>query len=678
MAKLQKRPSNRPQSNKSTKSKWRKSDPTAVPVVNEQSAHGTPSEHASPNNGKQRSGNEVIDLHQESEALRVSRPAVKKPYQFIPQPARAEQDFPPGDQLATSRPPSSRQAYEATEPVVAGPSEHRSASQPRKCGPACQKCGRPRRSRSPNDAVDEIRPARHAEWPLPQTGAESLSNIPQTAPEKPSASGSENVAPYVVPDQVVPTRRRKYFSLPIASKKTTFKGPLELGTVKGKDVEPVQPSIYRESREYVRPYTETREKPRSTSTPPPKKSSFAGPVDIISPRPLGKNAAHVRFATDDALGQFAPAFKSTESQILPTVPKPAPSEVSRLESAKPFTPHPRMSTEGLPKRPPQDQIPEMPKNPTSVLPTLARTQPERLSKEQHPENPRLPLSVLTASAAPQRPPKEPISSKSNPPNSYEWPLITTLINQPTPRSSRSPTPTHSVKSGRVSRKASRKNNSLNTPMRRLSSRKSSRTQPDRSSYSTGDDLTLPVARINTANSASGGVVNIHSTATAPTEDRHGPSLPPLQPGAAPRIAIYRPDEYSPSDYGSVDDNLNNVPITPPSDAAQNATSVWVDDLRPFSSSVIASLLPGLPSQSSLQKTDSAVELPGTSVVSDGGNDLPELADEAEDEDWMSWGALPGSYGGAGMWTGSTSDMGLGPVELGAGHVQKPRDGVKTA
>jgi hypothetical protein len=193
-----------------------------------------------------------------------------------------------------------------------------------------------------------------------------------------------------------------------------------------------------------------------------------------------------------------------------------------------------------------------------------------------------------------------------------------------------------------------------------------------------------------------------------------------------KLNIDPPDEevngelYSPSEYGSEDeDDELPLPITPPqSDFSLASYSIGDDkklNMRPISTLTQTSFSIGddkhLPlkkaSNTELVSAPSSVEsspglataesppstpstslppaLPLTLTPSPDSEgmiyvsrlsvvDLPEVissgsgsVDEEIDPDWFSWGALPGSYGGAGMWSGAPSP-GLesgrgGPAEL---------------
>jgi hypothetical protein len=174
------------------------------------------------------------------------------------------------------------------------------------------------------------------------------------------------------------------------------------------------------------------------------------------------------------------------------------------------------------------------------------------------------------------------------------------------------------------------------------------------------------------------------------------------------------DIYSPSQYGSEedDDDFDDrpMPVTPPqSDFSLDSYSVGDDkklNLRPASTFTQTSFSIGDDKRLSLKKisdtelvsapssaesspdlatAESLPSAPSTSLppallltpppIADSEGmipvsrlsvvDLPEViysasgsVNEEIDPDWFSWGALPGSYGGAGMWSGDLSP-GLG-------------------
>jgi hypothetical protein len=181
-----------------------------------------------------------------------------------------------------------------------------------------------------------------------------------------------------------------------------------------------------------------------------------------------------------------------------------------------------------------------------------------------------------------------------------------------------------------------------------------------------------------------------------------------------KLSINAPEDeinggiYSPSDYGSEEDDDYDdhpMPVTPPQSDFSLA-SYSIDDkklnLRPVSTLTQASFSIGDDKRLSLKKishaelvsapssAESSPDLataksppsaPSTSLppalpltLTPGADsegmipvsrlsvvNLPEVistgsgsVEEEMDPDWFSWGALPGSYGGAGMWSGDPS------------------------
>lgn len=611
MARLQKKRRNHIEQSKPAEADGPNVGPSSAPAVIMPTAYDAQSLHIATNHERHRSDHEIQKLSEECDQLDAARPEVNDQRSFTSKSARGQRSMPPVPQPTASAPRDGRARSDRPAPEDAGPSEPRFAAQPRKCGPACQKCGRPRKTSSPNAVKYETKNIPLLGGSYSSEGAAVPANGPQAVSEIPLTRQPEETTSKLVPDRAARSKRkRKYFSLPGTAKKSSFKGPLEFASAKGKEVEAVR---YLESPTKIQPFTEFRERTRPASTPAPalRSTSLNDPVEMKSATVQGKLVSHVHFATDGGLGRFAPNIEPKKPQLPTRSIEPSKRENLQLGQAKRHANGPPVAAERLPRR---------------------------LLREQFVDG-------------------------ANPPNSYEWPLVTTLINLPLQASHQDPIPVQSTQAKRGTKEATGTNTNVVHPTRKsppkTSSQDRSRLHSNNSDHApaiNGDDISVitPGASDHAGNGAgsAGG----------------RPRLARLRSEPLARVWEDQQDEYSPSDYGSVDDHTSKLPVTPPSDLARNETSVWLDDLKPFSSSIIASLLPGLPAQAGRKKKVDAADLPAPRAV---GNmcELSEFGEEKEDEDWSSWGALPGSYGGAGMWLGDTAEPSPDPVELGAEHAR---------
>ena len=715
MAKLRKRPKSRSELPKSTKSNVRKTDsagPLALPVVEEQPALNARQVHQATNHQRDRSDGEVRNVVQGRERTYDPRAVLTRANSPAAPLTKMEQPTVTTAQRRPSPLRISQQIPTEFDAVDAGPSNSRPENRRVGCGPSCQKCGRPRKQSSPGASSDELMRASPTNWPLPGPGDEVLPSTAERATEKATTREPQS-EPEVLPSNQQRSKRRKYFSLPSKSN-PSFKGPTELAASKGKKVEP--PTNQEPKKDNARP----------VSAPSPIKSAFKGPADVEPPKLQPTPAIHVHFASDDHLGRFAAEIR------------PAADTTS--------SPHQQVST--------------------SLTAAPARKVPE-----QHDAQPTTQPPVDTSQQATQ--PHLEAMEATQPtfrPNSavlYEWPLITTLVNQPNENPGpRRPTLSNAQSrsslsiSKRQSCRTSRPyhNPHIHAPIPgRTSSRHKALLQQsrkvsyiaDQASNSSLDSVSISILGM-LQGFPGGELAAIAKTETTPQPLLERPSLSRLQTyppdGGTERIILNKdaPDEeitqdlYSPSEYGSEEDNADDdgddddqpMPVAPPQSDFSLASYAIGDDkklnLRPNSTvtqtsfsigddknlplaiastppeltpapaprallltpSPLASPSPSIsppsshPAQSSISSSPPAPTPASAAPDSEGMipvsrlsvADLPEVAGDSNgnldeddiDPDWFSWGALPGSYGGAGMWAGPSPGLGGGgPAELGA-------------
>ena len=487
------------------------------------------------------------------------------------------------------------------------------------------------------------------------------------------------------------SKRRKYFSLP-SKPKPSFKGPTELASIKGKAVEPLT---------YQEPGVE---KVRPLSAPSPIKGAVAGESPKLQPR----GAPHVHFATD---GHFAR--------------KPVATSSSHVRFLTPI------STGPAPKTQNQDYGKRVSKPPTSGL---------RQAPQPHPQS----LKAAQPTLGP------------NPAVYYEWPLITTLINQPSSNpNQRHPTVTNSPARSTlsISKRPSRRNTRpysdppIHTPIATPSTshrRKSLLRQSRKISYivdhpATNSSESMSIQILDMLQGLPGGELAATTQKISERSSLLRLQTYPLDTAIQTMaLSVGAPDEeidgaeYSQSSYSSEDDDSDDsddddlsTPATPPkshfplasfsagddktlnlrSASTVTHTSFTVGDDRIFNVKTYTNSELGLPSEPSTSDSErdvTVVSLPGPSPPQEPASpqplaltpsssppapvsrdsegmipvwglsiaDLPEVTptesenmdydddDNDVDPDWFSWGALPGSYGGAGMWSRTS-----GPAEL---------------
>ena len=704
MAKLRKRPKSRSELPKSTKSNVRKTDsagPPVLPIIEEQRATNAQQVQQATNHQRRRSDDEVRKVVQGRERTYDPRSVLTRANSPTAPLVKMEQ---PTLTTAQRRPSPLRISHRIStefEAADAGPSNSEPEYRRVKCGPSCQKCGRPRKQSSPGASSDEISRASPTNWPLPGSGNGVLPSTAERATEKATMREPQS-EPEVLPSNQQRSKRRKYFSLPSKSK-PSFKGPTELAANKGNKIEP--PTNQEPGKDKTRPVSE----------PSPTKSTFRGPANVGAPKLQPNPAIHVHFASDDHLGRFAaeikPAADTTSSphQQVPTSLTPAPAL----------------------KLPGQDDP-----QPTTQLPVDTSHQ---------------------------------VIQPSFRPNSavlYEWPLITTLVNQPNENPGpRRPTLTNAQSrsslsiSKRPSYRTSRPNHNphIHAPVPgRASSRHKALLQQsrkvsdvvDQASDSSLDSVSISVLGM-LQGFPGGELAATAKTETTPPPLSERPSLSRLQisppDGETERIILNKDasdeeiiqDPYSPSEYGSEEDNADDddddqpMPVTPPqsdfslasyaigddkksnprpnSTVTQTSFSIGDDrhlhlatastppELAPapapralsLTPSPLASPSPTIslpsshPAQSLISSSPPAPTAASAAAPDSEGMipvsrlsvaDLPELAGDSHgnldeddiDPDWFSWGALPGNYGSAGMWAGPSSGLGgREPAELGA-------------
>jgi hypothetical protein len=692
MAKLRKQAKSSSGSPTSPKPNVRKIDSSGssvLPVASQTLRDGT-------NHEQWRSDNAVRDKSQKREQTNVSRPDWTKPNSPTPPWVRTEQPVVTKAQRRPSPLQISQEVAPVPEIAVAGPSQPEPAFRRGKCGPSCQKCGRPRKPRSLDESNDEITRTPAVNWPPPGPGNEPMPSTSEDAPEKGVESEGPPPEPAAVQSSNQRSKRRKYFSLPSKPKpKPSFKGPMELASIKGKAVE--RPTYQEPDVEKVRP----------VSAPSPIKSRKLQP----------RGAPHVRFATEDPLG--GRLATNTRAPV-------ATSSSSHVQVSTPLTTGP------APKIHNQDHDKRVSKPPTS--------EPHQ-APQPHPQS--------SKAAQPALRPNSPVF--------YEWPLITTLVNQPSSNpnqrhSAVTNTPARSTLS--ISKRPSRRNTRLHsnphihapTPGRSTSHRRKSLLRESRKvSYMVDHPATdsrdsIAIQILDMLQGFPGGEL----AATAKTISER-PSLLRLQiyplDTAIQTVALsvgasdeeVDGDVYSQSRYASENDDDDDddddedlsVPATPLESPLSPASFSAGDDkalvLRPASTITHTSFsvgddrisnirtytnseldLPSEPSTSGSERGATAVSPSDPSLSQEPASpqplvltprpsppapvsrdsegmipvlrlsvDLPEVTpsgsenmddddddDDDIDPDWFSWGALPGSYGGAGMWSEA-----VGPAEL---------------
>jgi hypothetical protein len=714
MAKLRKLPKSHPESPRSSKSDVRTTDwtgPAVLPVITEQSAFATQRLRNAPNQERRQADSPIRGVFQGRERVDASRADWTKANSPNSQPVKME----PRTVTSTQRRPSplriSQEVLAESEIVVAGPSQPQSEYRREKCGPSCQKCGRPRK---PDTSIDKIIPAPHASWPLPGPGDETVPG--------PSENAIEKATP--VPSNDQPSKRRKYFSLPTKSK-PSFKGPTELVSVKAKAVEPTNNT------------GPSEERPRPVSEPSPTKSSFKGPVGVECPKPQPKPAAHVHFATDEHLGRFAGIIRAPET-----------TTSGRLQALRSLTPGPASNARS------QHHGNAVSKPPTSRPQRVPQSHPPSLTAAQ-------PTVRANSAILYEWPLVTTLVNRPTSNPSIRHPTLASATSRSSLSISRRP-------SRRNSRPYNNQHIHAPTPIQRTSSRHKTLVQQSRkvsyimehASDSSPDSMSIQI--LDMLQGFPGG--ELAATAkTLPDTERlsERPSLLRLQtypPDA--RIDTFKlntdaPAEerksglYSPSEYGSEDeDDDDDQPVTPPqSDFSLASYSIGDDkktNLRPDSTLTQRSFLIGDDKKFPLKKAsdfelapasappsgpsstsdesepvtaESPPSAPSTSLplsaqpltltltpspspvpdsegmipvdarlsvvdlpeaVSSAPGSVNEVDEEDIDPDWCSWGALPGSYGSAGMWSGAPSPgleygYGGGPAELGVASNIAPRN-----
>ena len=568
MAKLRKRPKGHSESPRSSKSTLRMPDstgPPVLPVINEQPAYTAQQLHHATNHDRQRSDSKVRDVSQGRERVDVPRSDWTNASPPTSALAKTEQA---GVTKAQRRPSPLRISQEVSavsEAVVTGPSKPEPEYRRERCGPSCQKCGRPRKPFSPDVSNDEITRASPTNWPLPGPGNEMFPSTSEEATEK-AALPEPQSEPEALPSNKQRSRRRKYFSLPTKSK-PSFKGPTELASIKGKAVEP---PMYQEPN---------KEKARPVSAPSPTKTAFKGPIDVGTPTPQPKAVARVHFARDDHLGRFATEIRPASGTTL--------------------SPHHQASA-------------SLTVGPDLEIPGQRDEQTSQSLIAQPQEVPQLHPQALRAAQPNLRP---------NSAVLYEWPLITTLVNQPNADPSTRRPPLTNVQSRsslsiskRPSRRSSRPyhNPHMHAPIPgRTSSRHKALLQQsrkvsyiaDHASNSSRDSISISI--LGMFQGFPGGELAATAKAQGDTKTlSERPSLPRLQtypPDVSTERMSLNKDEpdseingnlYSPSDYGSDeeddddDDDDQPMPVTPPqSDFSLASYSIGDDkklNLRPAS------------------------------------------------------------------------------------------------
>ena len=689
MAKLRKQPKSPSESPTSSKPKVRKIDSSGssvLPAASQTLRDGT-------NHEQRRSDNAVQDKSQKREQTNVSRPDWTKPILPTSPWVRTEQPVVTKAQRRPSPLRISQEVAPVPETVVAGPSQPEPAFRRGKCGPSCQKCGRPRKPRSPDESNDEITRTPAGNWPLPGPGNEPMPSTSEDAPEKGVEPEGPLPEPAAVQSSDRRSKRRKYFSLP-SKPKPSFKGPMDLASIKGKAVE--RPTYQEPGVEKVRP--------------------VSAPSPIESPKLQPSGAPHVHFATDDRLGRFAADIRA-----------PVATSSSHVQVSMPSTTGP------APKIYNQDHEKRVSKPPTRKPHQAPQSHPQSLKAAQP-------------------------TLRPNSPVFYEWPLITTLVNQPNSNSNqRHPivtnAPARSTLS--ISKRPSRRNTRpysdphihAPAPSRSTSHRRKSLLQQSRKvSYivdhpATNSHDSISIQILDMLQGYPGGEL----AATAKTIPER-PSLLRLQiypldtairtvapsVGASdeeidgdvysqPKDASENDDDddddddddlsmpttpsespFSPASFSAGDDKA--LTLRPPSTTTHTSFSVGDDrifNVRTYTNSELG--LPSEPSTSDSERDTTAVSPPDPSPSREAASpqplmltpkpsppapvsrdsegmipvlrlsiDLPEVTpngsenmdddddddDDDIDPDWFSWGALPGSYGDAGMWSGSA-----GPAEL---------------
>ena len=676
MAKLRKQPKSPSGSPISSKPKVRKifsSGSSVLPVASQTLHDGT-------NHEQRRSDNAVRDKSQKREQTNISPPDWTKPNLPTSPWVRTEQPVVTKAQRRPSPLRISQGVAPVPEIVVAGPSQPEPAFRRGQCGPSCQKCGRPRKPRSPDESNDEITRTPAVNWPLPGPGNEPMPSTSEDAPGK----GVEPEGPLPEPAR---SRRRKYFSLP-SKPKPSFKGPMELASIKGKAVE--RPTYQEPSVEKVRP--------------------VSAPSPIKSPNLQPRGAPHVHFATDDHLGRFAANIRA-----------PVATSSSHVQVPMPLTTGP------APKIHNQDHEKRVSKPPT---------------RKPHPQ----PLKAAQPTLRPNSPvfyewPL--ITTLVNQPSSNPNQRPPTVTNAP----ARSALSISKRPSRRNTRPYSNPHTHAPTPSRSTSHRRKSLLRQSRKvSYivdhpATNSHDSISIQILDMLQGFPGGEL----AATAKTISER-PSLLRLQiypldtAIQTMALSVGAPDEeidgdvYSQSRDGSEnddddddDDDDLSMPSTPTESPLSPASFSAGDDkalvLRPASTTTHTSFsvgddrifnvrtytnselgLPSEPSTSDSERDVTAVSPPDPSPSREPASpqplvltprpsppapvsrdsegmipvlrlsiDLPEVTpsgsenmddddddddDDDIDPDWLNWGALPGSYGGAGMWSESA-----GPVEL---------------
>lgn len=547
----------------------------------------------------------------------------------------------------------------------------------------------------PDTSNDATTPAPLANWPLPGPTNKDVSGTFDGATKEERVREARQQEPTATPSNDQQAKRRKYFSLPTKSK-PSFKGPTELASVKGKAVEP---------RSNPGP---GEEKQRPVSAPSPTKSAFKGPADKGSSNPQPKATVHVRFATDEHLGRFAGMIRAQEASS------------ARIQALRSLASGPAVKTGSHVTENPmytrQNASPQQGPQPHPQALVAAQPTPRANSAVLY----EWPLATTLVNLPDFNPSTRRPAGKSTPSRSSlsisKRPSRRTVRPYSNPHSN-GPLPTHRTSSRHKPLLQQSCKVSYIVDHASNGSRDSTSTQIlDMRQGFPGGELAA------TANTKP----DHRPLSERPSLLRPQTYPPDIATDSFP-LNVHATDEeltggaYSPSDYssGEGDDDDQPMPVTPPqSDFSLASYSIGDDkktNLRPASTVTQISfsigddthlplrerselaLAPAPPSgpssasgESQLAGAESPPSAPSTSQPpahpltltpspdSEGMIpvhsrlsmvDLPEVIsngpEEEIDPDWFSWGALPGSYGGAGMYDASSAGWeNGGPVELG--------------
>jgi hypothetical protein len=556
----------------------------------------------------------------------------------------------------------------------------------------------------PDTSNDAITPAPLANWPLPGPTNKDGSGTFDSAIKEERVREARPQEPTATPSNHQQAKRRKYFSLPTKSK-PSFKGPTELASVKGKAVEP---------RNNPGP---GEEKQRPVSAPSPTKSAFKGPADLGSSNPQPKATVHVRFATDEHLGRFAGIISAQEAssariQALRSLASAPAVNTGSHVTENPMYTRQNGSPPQVPQPHPQALVAAQPAPRANAailyewpLATTLVNRPDSNPRTRRPAVKSIPshpsLSIF------KRPSHRTVQPYTNP-----------HINRPLPtRRTSSRYKTLRQQSRKVSYIVDHASNSSRDSMsiqilERLQGfpggelAATANTEPDHKPLSERPSLLrlqtyLPdIATDNrtlnvdaTDEELTGGAYSPsdYSSGEGDDDDQPMPVTPPRS-------------DFPLASYSIGDDKKTN--LRPASTVTQTSFSIGDDKHLPLRKRSELELAPAPPSgpssasgESQLASAESPPSAPSTSqppahpltltpspdsegmipvhsrlsmvdlpeVISNGSGEEEEEEEEEEeiDPDWFRWGALPGSYGGAGMCGASSAGWeNGGPVELG--------------